>query len=68
MTEERKVVNMKINEDMKETVRYVLGLGDEEEATKILKGLDLSDANISSVIDEVEPMTIEEAVKYMNSD
>lgn len=58
---------MRINKDTEDTIKYLLGLGDEEEAIKILKGLDLNDKEIQSVIDEAEPITSEEAFEYMNS-
>jgi len=60
---------MKIDKGMEDTVRYFLGLGDAEEASKVLQlNLHLSKEEVQLTIDEVEPMTIEEAFAYMNSD
>lgn len=54
-------------DDMKDTVRYFLCMGDEEEAINVLTAHGLSKREAQSIIDEVDPMTIEEAFEYMNS-
>lgn len=59
---------MRINNGTKDTVRYLLGMGDEHEAIRVLKDRDLSDEEARSIVDWVEPMTTEEAFAYMNSD
>lgn len=58
---------MNTNEDTKETVRYLLGRGDEDEATKVLKASNLSDEEAQSVINEAEPMTTKESIEHINS-
>lgn len=58
---------MKLDKDTKDTVRYLLGRDDEEEVAGVLSDLGLSPEEIQQVIDESDPMTSEEAVRYMNS-
>lgn len=64
---ERKVIDMKINKDLEDTIRYFLGMGEKEEAINILLANGLSKQEAREIVDEVEPMTIEEAFDYMNS-
>lgn len=58
---------MKINKDLEDTIRYFLGMGEKEEAINILLANGLSKQEAREIVDEVEPMTIEEAFDYMNS-
>lgn len=63
----KEVSNVKPGKDTKDTVRYLLGRDDEEEAAKVLSDLSLGPEEVQQIINESNPMTSEEAVKYISS-